>query len=72
MTENYNLLCEELCVLLRKTRYLSDLKSLTHIVEPTGDRTVWAEFTGGYRKAVNVSKDSGFAMIMDILKGLTR
>lgn len=70
--ENYSLLCNELCRLLRKTRYLSDLKSLTHTVEPSGTRTVTAEFDGGYKKEINVTADSGWAMLMDIMRGLGR
>ena len=70
MQENYGSICRELCALLRKTRYLSDLKELVHEYEPNGDRTVIAEFDGGYSKKINVSSDSGIAMIADILKGL--
>lgn len=68
--ENYEAICRELCGVLRRTRFLSDIKSLTHVREPDGRRTVTAEFDGGYRKEINVSMDSGIAMIEDILKGL--
>ena len=71
MKENYELLCREFCVLLRKTRYLSDLRELIHTVEPDGTRNVLAVFGGGYRKRINVTSDSGIAMLADILKGLT-
>jgi hypothetical protein len=72
MNENYEMLCREFCALLRKTRFLADLRELVHIVEPNGTRKVLAVFNGGYRKKINVTSDSGIAMLADILKGLTR
>ena len=68
MNENYAQLCHEFCVLLRKTRFLSDLRELIYIFEPDGTRNVLAIFDGGYRKKINVTADSGIAMLADILK----
>lgn len=64
--ENYQAICMCLCVTLRQTRQYSDLESLDH-VQKSEDRYVIARFAnGGYRK-INVTADSGIAMIKDIL-----
>ena len=70
MNENYQELCEGLCGLLKKTRYLPDLAEIRHEYEINGDRTAVCVFESGYKKRINVSSDSGFAMIKDILNNL--
>ena len=70
MNENYQEICSDLCKILRKTRYLSDLAEIRHEYEKNGDRTAVCVFEGGYEKRINVSSDSGFAMMKDILNNL--
>jgi hypothetical protein len=70
LKENYQEICDELCRVLKKTRYLPDLAEIRHEYETSGDRTAVCVFEGGFRKRINVSSDSGFAMIKDILNNL--
>jgi len=66
MGENKQLICDKLLETLRITRYYSDLVSLDY--KKVGcDEVVIATFHNGYQKRVNVSMDSGEAMIRDIV-----
>lgn len=67
--ENYQEICYLLCVALRKTRQYGDLWRLRH-VEENDARYVIAEFTNGGTRVINVTMDSGIAMIKDIIKNL--
>lgn len=67
--ENKQLICDLLCAALKVTRDQQDLQSLTYHYNGPDDQMVtiaWSE--GG--TSVNVSMDSGIAMIRDILKAL--
>ena len=67
--ENYQVICTLLCITLRETRQYSDLESLDY-AKKGEERYVIASFdNGGYRK-INITMDSGIAMIKDILKRL--
>ena len=67
--ENHQVICTFLCVTLRQPRQYRDLESLDH-VQKGEERYVIARFVnGGYRK-INVTADSGIAMIKDILEHL--
>lgn len=55
---------------LQATRGLSDLKSLTYSRKSYGDEVVTAEFDSGSTVEINVSWDSGIAMISDVAKQL--
>lgn len=67
--ENKQLICDLLCAALKATRDQQDLQSLTYHFNGPDDQMVtiaWSE--GG--TSVNVSMDSGIAMIRDILEAL--
>lgn len=70
MKENKELIVDKLLEVLQLTRELSDLDSLEYLVDDKDNEIVIATFNTGYTKAVNVSMDSGIAMISDIVKGL--
>ncbi|MGM9519512.1 MAG: hypothetical protein ACI3WS_02445 [Phascolarctobacterium sp.] len=67
--ENYQAICNLLCVTLRQTRQFDDLRELNHI-EAGRERFVIAKFTNGSARKIDVTMDSGIAMIKDILKNL--
>ena len=62
-------ICDLLCKTLKATRNHEDLEALTYIYE-LGIETVVAKWSGGGHKEINVTLDSGEAMIRDILKGI--
>lgn len=67
--ENKQRICDLLCATLKATRDQQDLQSLTYHFNGPDDQMVtiaWSE--GG--TSVNVSCDSGIAMIRDILKAI--
>ena len=55
---------------LQATRHLHDLVSLEYVWEYECGQHVEATFENGYKKQINVSMDSGTAMIRDVVKGL--
>ncbi len=61
-------ICRALVPVLQITRNLEDLKSLEYIKRGPEDEIVIATFQSGYKKTVNVSIDSGTAMISDIIR----
>ena len=67
--ENYQVICMLLCLTLRETRQYSDLESLDYAKKGEGRYVIARFVNGGYRK-INVTADSGIAMIKDILKYL--
>jgi hypothetical protein len=67
MKENKQEICSLLLETLRHTRYLYDLEALRYNPD---EETAVAWFSDGHYKVVNVSMDSGFSMIRDILKAL--
>ena len=68
MMENKQKICDLLCETLKATRYYSDLISLEYVFHNSTIQTVTARFENGGENLVNVSLDSGVAMIRDILK----
>lgn len=64
MEENKQDICDALLVALKKTRYMKELESLTY---DDGNEIVTAKFSNGGKKEINVSMDSGQAMIRDIM-----
>lgn len=70
MKENKELIVDKLLEVLRLTRELSDLICLEYLADDKDNELVIATFNTGYSKVVNVSMDSGIAMISDIVKGL--
>lgn len=70
MKENKELIVDKLLEVLQLTRELSDLVSLEYLVDNKDNELVVATFNTGYAKVINVSMDSGIAMISDVVKGL--
>ena len=70
MEENKVKLCAMFLKVLQETEAFSDLKDLQYTRLNSWEETVTAVFEGGYKYAVNVSMDSGAAMLHDILRQL--
>ncbi len=68
MHEDKQKICDLLLPALQATRNLYDLVSLKYERIGDCDEIVTATFDNGYSKTVNVSMDSGTAMIRDIVK----
>lgn len=80
MEENKQLICNKMLDLLQSTSYFSDLVSLTYVYNWDEENQchinkdflateyVLATFNNGYKKYANVSIDSGYAMIKDVLR----
>lgn len=69
MLENYQAICTSLRDALRRTSQYNDLLDLVYVQEPKGRSYVLAVFAGG-RKCINTSGDSGWGMIIDIIRQL--
>lgn len=71
--ENKGEIVRRLYATLKETREFEELKDLEYIKE-TGktyyEEYVTATFDNGYTKKINVTHDSGIAMIRDIINGL--
>ena len=71
MKEDKRKICELLLQTLQSTREYRDLVDLEyHDNEYTDDAYIYARFASGPVTRINVSLDSGSAMIRDILKCL--
>lgn len=68
--EDKKKICDLFLITLQATRRYSDLEALNYEKTPNGEEVVTAIFEKGGRKTVNVSMDSGIAMIKDIINGL--
>lgn len=69
MTEDKQKILYALLVALKQTRDLYDLVDLTY--QPAQDmQFVIAKFTGGGTRKINVTLDSGVAMIRDVMEEL--
>lgn len=66
--ENKQLICDLLLKALQATRKFSDLKSLTYRNISPDEEIVEAGFSNGRVRVVNVSMDSGIALIEDIIR----
>ena len=54
---------------LQETRGAKDLQNIRLMKNKnTGDEIAMLEFSNGHKRAVNVTADSGIAMLRDILK----
>lgn len=56
--------------LLQSTRQFVDLRDLIYMIHENNDETIKAVFENGHTKDINVSGDSGIALIKDVIKGL--
>ncbi len=70
-TENKQHICTLLCAALKATRDQHDLTSLTYQDIGQDQSRVIVTYDGGGSRTVNVSLDSGIAMIRDILKAIS-
>lgn len=68
MEENKELICEKLTETLKLTRQFSDLEG---IALESNEETAVVHWNGGFESRVNVTCDSGSAMIRDILKAIS-
>lgn len=69
MPENHQAICESLCETLRRTSQYNDLLDLVYVQEPKCRSYVLAVFVGG-RKRINTTGDSGWGIVIDIIKQL--
>ena len=70
MKESKEDICGLLLQTLKATRNLHDLTALEYVKGPNGSEIITAVFEDGYKHAINVTCDSGTAMITDVLKEL--
>lgn len=71
MHEDMQAICDSLCKTLQQTSFFHDLIELKYIMKNDYEQLVRAIFPGGY-VYINVSLDSGWAMVYDIVKHLPR
>lgn len=69
MLENHQAICESLCHALRRTSQYNDLLDLVYVQELKGRSYVLAVFAGD-RKRINTTGDSGWGVIIDIIRQL--
>lgn len=70
MEENMQAICDALCTALQLTRDQADLQRIRYEEVVPGEQQVVLDYEGDYHRSVNVSLDSGIAMIRDILRAL--
>lgn len=68
--ENKQLILDALCSALQLTRDQADLEALEYKEIGPGKQHVIATYDGGGSREINVSLDSGIAMIRDVLRAL--
>lgn len=80
MEENKQLICDKMLELFRVTRHFYDLVSLTYTYNWDDEKKehinkeflateyILATFNNGHKVYVNVTADSGYAMIHDVLR----
>ena len=69
-TDDKQNICDLLLTTLQATREHHDLTELTYKMHDNHEETVTAIFNNKRKIDVNVSCDSGIAMIRDIIKGI--
>lgn len=68
--ENKQHICDLLTETLRATQDQADLQRIRYEEIGPGDQQVVLDYEGGGHRSVNVSLDSGIAMVRDILRAL--
>lgn len=68
--ENKQLILDSLCSALRLTRDQADLEALEYKEIGPDEQRVIATYGGGGSREINVSLDSGIAMIRDVLRAI--
>lgn len=66
--EDKQTICDLLCETLKATRGQNDVKALKYEILDNDDERVTIEYEHGGSRLVNVSMDSGVAMIRDIMR----
>ena len=69
MLENHQAICTGLCETLRRTSQYNGLLVLVYVRESEDSSYVLAVFGGGCKR-INTSGDSGWGMIIDIIRQL--
>lgn len=70
MHEDKQTICDHLCKALRATNYGEDIVVLTYAALSEAEERVIVTYKSGYSREINVSCDSGYAMIRDIMKNV--
>ena len=70
MNEDKQTICDHLCKALRATNYGKDIVILTYAALSETEERVIVTYKSGYSKEINVSWDSGYALIKDVLKNV--
>ena len=70
MNEDKQTICDHLCKALRATSYGRDIVVLTYAALSETEERVIATYKSCYSREINVSCDSGYAMIRDIMKNV--
>lgn len=65
--ENKIKICKLLLPLLQATRAGEDIESLTYFTNQNNE-FICIKFKTGYKRNVNITADSGIAIIIDVLK----
>ena len=68
--ENKQLILDALCSAIQLTRDQADLESLKYKEIGPDEQRVIATYDGGGSREINVSLDSGIAMIRDVLRAI--
>ena len=68
--EDKALVTQKLFALLKTTREYFELESLEYGMAGSGSEFVTATFEDGRRQTINVTMDSGIALIRDVIKFL--
>ncbi len=69
--EDKQTICNELCKVLQMTTYGVDIVRLTYCRQGLEyPESVIVQYKSGYSKEINVSMDSGYAMIKDIMRNV--
>lgn len=70
MNEDKQAICDYLCKALRATSYGRGIVVRTYAALSETEERVIVTYKSGYSKEINVSCDSGYAMIRDIMKNV--
>lgn len=70
MDENKAMICKKFTSVLQSTRNGQNVVDLAYEELPSGDEVVSIAFKNGYVRRIDVTADSGTAMLFDIIRGL--
>lgn len=70
MIENKREIVQALLPVLQMTRQYMDLEALYYVTSEDCDEKVIALYANGCRRSVNVTADSGYALILDVMRGI--